>query len=50
MLMGLVEQRGLKQEVGQTYSGLFGCLFQPLSSTKTDRGAQKYPLKWQWRE
>ena len=29
---------------------LFACLFRPLSSNKTDRGARKYPLKWQWRE
>ena len=29
---------------------LFVCLFQPLSSTETDRRARKYPLRWQWCE
>ena len=26
------------------------CLFRPLSSTKRNRGARKYPLSWQWCE
>ena len=43
---GTMKRKSLYHEM----SALFVCLFQPLSSTKTDRGARKYPLKWQWCE